>query len=51
VKGDPRIYRVVGGRLFFNLNARVHAKWERDMTDQIRRADSHWREESSAWKA
>ncbi len=43
VKGDPRVYRVIDGRLFFNLNARVHARWERDAKDQIRRADGHWR--------
>ncbi|MDZ4760755.1 MAG: patatin-like phospholipase family protein [Alphaproteobacteria bacterium] len=32
----------VEGRLFFNLNARVQSKWERDASGQIRNADAHW---------
>lgn len=43
IKGDPRVYRIERGRLFFNLNAHVHVQWERDITDQIRRADEYWR--------
>ncbi len=43
VKGSPRFYRIVDGRLYFNVNASVHAKWERDAADQIRRADANWR--------
>jgi NTE family protein len=43
VMGDPRVYRIESGRLFFNLNARVHAQWKRDIDDDIRRADAHWR--------
>jgi hypothetical protein len=43
VKGDPHVYRVIDGRLYFNLNARVHAKWERGARSQIRSADAHWR--------
>ncbi len=42
VKGDPRIYRVEDGRRFFNLDARIHAQWERDMANHIRRADARW---------
>jgi NTE family protein len=42
VKGDPRLYRIDGERLFFNLNAHVHAQWERDMVNHIRRADDRW---------
>lgn len=43
VRGDPRSYRVVEGRLFFNLNASIHKQWERDTTGNILRADGHWR--------
>lgn len=42
VKGDPRIYRVADGRLYFNLNANVHARWESNMSEFIRRADKRW---------
>lgn len=42
VKGDPRYYRVEGGRLFFNLNAHIHEQWQRDMDNFIRRADARW---------
>lgn len=42
VKGDPRYYRIEGGRLFFNLNARIHEQWQRDMANLIRRADARW---------
>lgn len=42
VKGDPRVYRIANGRLFFNLDARIHAQWERDMDSYIRRADARW---------
>ncbi len=43
VGGDPGNYHVSGGRLFFNLNPSVQAKWERDAADNIRRADAQWR--------
>jgi NTE family protein len=42
VRGDPLVYRVEGGRLFFNLNARVHARWESNLDANIRRADIRW---------
>lgn len=43
VKGDPNVYRVIDGRLYFNLNESTRAKWERDFHEHIRRSDSHWR--------
>jgi NTE family protein len=42
VRGDPNVYRVVDGRLYFNLNESTRAKWERDVHEHIRLADSHW---------
>lgn len=42
VKADPDVYRIEGGRLFFNLDARVQVKWDRGGADKIRRADAHW---------
>jgi NTE family protein len=40
--GDPLTFRIVDGRLYFNLNARVQAKWERDIPGGIARADAVW---------
>lgn len=40
--GDPMTFRIVDGRLFFNLNAGVQEKWERDMAGAIARADAFW---------
>jgi NTE family protein len=43
VAGDPGIYAMRGGRLFYNVNARVHEQWLRDAEANIRRADEAWR--------
>ncbi|MFZ4121848.1 MAG: YHS domain-containing (seleno)protein [Caulobacterales bacterium] len=42
IKGDPHHFKVVDGKLYFNLNADIHAKWERNLETFIRRADEHW---------
>ncbi|MBC7769835.1 MAG: patatin-like phospholipase family protein [Phycisphaerales bacterium] len=42
VKGDPHVYHIDGGRLFFNLDPHIHAQWERDLANHIRRADARW---------
>lgn len=47
VKGDPHVYRIEDGRLFFNLNPRVHTRWERRRRDLIGRADARWRARTS----
>jgi hypothetical protein len=41
-KGDPRHWRVVGGRLFLNYNAAVHRDWEKDIPRFIAAADANW---------
>jgi YHS domain-containing protein len=42
--GDPRFYGVTeDGRLFFNLNAAIQKAWEKEMSENIRRADQRWR--------
>ena len=48
VRGDPRSYRIVEGRLFLNLNSTIHKRWERNMTAYIRRADERWRSHREA---
>lgn len=42
VPGDPRVYSVIADRLFFNLNAHVRDKWEREGAVAIQRGDAHW---------
>jgi NTE family protein len=42
VPGDPLVYSHLAGKLFFNLNPGIHAKWARDRDAFIGRADSHW---------
>jgi len=51
VMGDPRVYRIEGGRLYFNLNERVRARWERDLPECIGKADAHWRSGQSTGAA
>jgi hypothetical protein len=41
--GDPRQWRIVDGRLFFNYDARVHRTWLGDPPGFIRAADRNWR--------
>ena len=40
--GDPRQWRIVDGRLFFNYDARVHRTWLTDIAGFIRAADRNW---------
>lgn len=40
--GDPMTFRIIDGRLFFNLNAGVQEKWERDQSDSVAKADAFW---------
>jgi len=42
--GDPRLFKVVGGRLYFNLNPDVYEKWLMDPPGYIKQADENWRE-------
>jgi YHS domain-containing protein len=41
-KGDPRNWKIVGGRLFLNYNASVHRTWEADIQGFITAADGNW---------
>lgn len=40
--GDPRLFKVVGGRLYFNLNPDIQQKWLEDVPGNIRKADANW---------
>ncbi|NDC57274.1 MAG: hypothetical protein EBZ50_00265 [Alphaproteobacteria bacterium] len=47
VRGDPTVFRVHRGRLYFNLNAGIMAKWVRDIEQHIHAADDHWAAKSA----
>jgi hypothetical protein len=41
-KGDPRNWKIVGGRLFLNYDAHVQRTWETDIPGFIASADGQW---------
>lgn len=41
-KGDPKNWKIVGGRLFLNYNADVQQKWDADIPGFVAAADRHW---------
>lgn len=40
--GDPRVWKVVNGKLYLNYNAEVGRRWAQDIPGHIRRADANW---------
>ncbi|MGH6891946.1 MAG: YHS domain-containing (seleno)protein, partial [Dongiaceae bacterium] len=40
--GDPRLWKVVDGKLYFNLNEDVAAEWSKDIPANISKADRNW---------
>ena len=40
--GDPRVWRIVEGRLYFNCSERAQADWEADLQANIARGNAHW---------
>ncbi|MBS0410966.1 MAG: YHS domain-containing protein [Proteobacteria bacterium] len=41
-KGDPKVWKLVGGKLYLNYDASVQQRWERDVPGNISRADRNW---------
>jgi YHS domain-containing protein len=39
---DPKVWKIVDGRLFLNYSAEVGAKWAKDAAGNIRKADANW---------
>jgi hypothetical protein len=39
---DPNSWKIVDGKLYLNLNKRIHAKWEKDIPGYIEKADKNW---------
>jgi YHS domain-containing protein len=41
-KGDPHVWRIVGGKLYVNYNASVQRTWEKDIPGHISRGEKNW---------
>ena len=42
--GDPRLWRIEGGRLYLNLNEEIYETFLEDVEGNIREADGNWPE-------
>jgi hypothetical protein len=40
--GDPRYWKIVGGRLYLNLNGDIQAEWSKDIAGNLAKADKNW---------
>jgi hypothetical protein len=40
--GDPRHWKIVDGRLYLNLNGDIQVEWSKDVSGNIKKADSNW---------
>ena len=41
--GDPRVWKIVDGRLYLNLNRDIQAKWQEDVPGNIQKAETNWK--------
>jgi hypothetical protein len=40
--GDPRLWKIVDGKLSLNLNPDMQKTWERDIPGHMTKADTNW---------
>lgn len=40
--GNPRVWKIVDGKLYLNLNAKTHGQWEREQSALIKTANANW---------
>jgi YHS domain-containing protein len=40
--GDPRYWKIVGGKLYLNLNGDIQTGWSKDIPGNIAKADKNW---------
>ncbi|MCJ9427827.1 YHS domain-containing (seleno)protein [Kordiimonas marina] len=40
--GDPKEWRIIGGKLYLNYSAKIKARWEKDIPGFIRSADANF---------
>lgn len=41
--GDPNLWRIVDGKLYFNLNYDIQKNWLEDVDGNIKKAEQNWR--------
>jgi YHS domain-containing protein len=41
-KGDPSLWKIVGGRLYLNLNKVAQSRWSEDIPGNISSANANW---------
>lgn len=39
---DPKVWRIVNGKLYLNYNAEVGARWAKDIPGNIAKANANW---------
>jgi YHS domain-containing protein len=42
IPSDPHAWKIVDGKLYFNLNERVQNIWSKDIPGYIKKADANW---------
>lgn len=40
--GDPLMWNIVDGKLYFNTNAEINSAWQKDTSGNIKKAEAHW---------
>jgi YHS domain-containing protein len=40
--GDPKFWRIVGGKLYLNYNADIQSKWSKDIPALIAKGNANW---------
>jgi YHS domain-containing protein len=41
-KGDPKLWKIVGGKLYFNLNKQAQSRWNEDIPGNIASGNANW---------
>ena len=41
-KGDPRAWKIVGGKLYLNYNRSIQKRWEKKQSAHIRAGNANW---------
>ncbi len=40
--GDPRLWKIVDGRLYLNLNSDIQAEWSKDVPGNLSKSETNW---------
>lgn len=40
--GDPLVWKIVGGKLYLNLNKDIQKAWTKDIPGAVKKADANW---------